>query len=61
MRFEGVSPEVMSYEIGGYRVLAGWLRARAGRVLYAEAAITFCAFAAALALTLEVQAKIAQE
>lgn len=61
LRFEGVSPEVMSYEIGGYRVLAGWLLARAGRVLSAEGAMTFCATAAALGLTLEVQAKIAQE
>jgi len=40
-------------------VLPGWLRARAGRVLTAEAAATFCRIAAALALTLEVQGKIA--
>jgi hypothetical protein len=58
-RFEGVEPEVMRYEIDGYAVLPGWLRARACRVLSAEAAATFCRIAAALALTLEVQARIA--
>ncbi|HZF10436.1 MAG TPA: hypothetical protein VFE33_16725, partial [Thermoanaerobaculia bacterium] len=45
---------------GGHAVLPGWLRARAGRVLTAEAAATFCRIAAALGLTLEVQARIAE-
>ncbi|HZF08241.1 MAG TPA: type ISP restriction/modification enzyme, partial [Thermoanaerobaculia bacterium] len=60
LRFEGVAPEVFRYEIGGHAVLPGWLRARAGRVLTAEAAATFCRIAAALGLTLEVQARIAE-
>jgi hypothetical protein len=60
LRFEGLAPEVMRYEIGGYPVLAGWLRARAGRVLSTEAAGAFCRIAAALASTLEVEARIAQ-
>ena len=54
-----MAPEVFRYEIGGYAVLPGWLRARAGRVLSAEAA-TFCQIAAALAFTLEVQTRIAE-
>ena len=41
-------------------MLARWLRPRAGRVLTPEAATTFCRIAAALALTLEVQARIAE-
>ncbi|HEV7518590.1 MAG TPA: type ISP restriction/modification enzyme, partial [Thermoanaerobaculia bacterium] len=57
LRFEGLVPEVFRYEIGGHAVLPGWLRARAGRVLTAEAAATFCRIAAALTLTLEVQGK----
>jgi hypothetical protein len=59
LHFEGLAPEVMGYEIDGYAVLRGWLRTRAGRVLSAEAAATFCQIAAAIALTLEVQARIA--
>jgi len=55
-----VAPAVFRYEIGGHAVLPGWLRARAGRVLTAEAAATFCRIAAALGLTLEVQARIAE-
>jgi hypothetical protein len=60
LRFEGVEPEAMRYEIDGYAVLPGWLRARACRVLSAEDAATFCRIAAALALTLEVQMRIAE-
>ncbi|HTQ81321.1 MAG TPA: type ISP restriction/modification enzyme, partial [Thermoanaerobaculia bacterium] len=60
LRFEGVAPEVLEYEIGGCRVLPGWLRARAGRGLTVEDSTHFCRVAAALSLTLEVQARIAE-
>jgi hypothetical protein len=60
LRFEGVEPEAMRYEIDGSAVLPGWLQARACRVLSTEDAATFCRIAAALALTLEVQMRIAE-
>ena len=34
--FEGISPEVTSYDIGGHPVLRRWLRSRCGRVLLPE-------------------------
>lgn len=56
--FEGIEPEVWRYRIGSYRVLEHWLKARAGRVLsYAEAR-DFRRIAAAIGLSLELQARI---
>jgi hypothetical protein len=60
MRFEGVTPGAWVSTVGGHPVLARWLKARANRVLAAEEASTFCQIAAALALTVDVQARIAQ-
>lgn len=59
LRVEGVAPEALGYEIGGYPVLRRWLQARACQVLTEEDASHFCRVAVALSLTLEVQAKIA--
>jgi predicted helicase len=58
--FEGISPEVQRYDIGGHPVLRRWLRSRCGRVLLPEEILTFRRIASALAFTLEVQAKIAE-
>ncbi len=58
--FEGISPEVASYDIGGHPVLRRWLRSRCGRVLLPEEILTFRRIASALTLTLEVQAKITE-
>jgi predicted helicase len=56
--FEGIEPEVWRYRIGSYRVLEHWLKVRAGRVLaYAEAR-DFRRIAAAIGLSLELQARI---
>jgi type ISP restriction-modification system protein len=60
MRFEGVTPGAWGSTVGGHPVLPRWLKARANRVLSAEEASTFCRIAAALDLTLAVQAKLAQ-
>ena len=57
--FEGIAPEVLRYGVGGHPVLAGWLRARAGRVLLPGEVTAFRRIAAALDLTLDVQARIA--
>ena len=56
--FEGIEPEVWRYRIGSYRVLEHWLKSRAGRVLgYAEVR-DFRRIAAAIGLSLELQARI---
>jgi hypothetical protein len=57
--FEGIAPEVLRYGVGGHPVLSGWLRARAGRVLLPCEVTAFRRIAAALNLTLDVQARIA--
>jgi hypothetical protein len=56
--FEGISPAVERYDIGGHPVLRRWLRSRCGRVLLPEEILTFRRIASALTFTLEVQAKI---
>jgi hypothetical protein len=53
--FAGVEPQVWTYRIGGYQVLAQWLQARAGRVLNADQSREFRWIAEALRLTLEAQ------
>ncbi|HSG41119.1 MAG TPA: type ISP restriction/modification enzyme, partial [Thermoanaerobaculia bacterium] len=56
--FEGIEPEVWRYRIGSYRVLEHWLKARAGRVLSYVEARDFRRIAAAIGLSLELQARI---
>jgi hypothetical protein len=60
MRFEGVTPGAWGSTVGGHPVLPRWLKARANRVLTAEEASAFCQIAAALAWTVDVQARIGQ-
>jgi predicted helicase len=58
--FEGVSPEVWAYRIGGYQVLDRWLASRAGRTLGKAELETFFATVAALERTLAAERRIAE-
>jgi hypothetical protein len=58
--FEGIEPAVWAHRIGGYQVLDRWLAARAGRVLRLQEIDDFRRIAAAIRLTLEVEAEIAR-
>jgi predicted helicase len=58
--FEGIDPEIWRYRIGSYRVLEHWLKARAGRVLSYADTRDFRRIAAAIGLSLELQARIDQ-
>ncbi len=53
--FEGISPAVESYAIGGHPVLRRWLRSRCGRVLLPEEILTFRRIASALTFSLRPQ------
>ncbi len=54
--FEGISPKVWNYHIGGYQVLAKYLQDRKGRIL--EDAPHYCRIATALQKTIEIQTHI---
>jgi len=54
--FEGISPKVWNYHIGGYQVLAKYLKDRKGRIL--EDAPHYCRIATALQKTIEIQTHI---
>jgi len=56
--FEGITPEVWNYHIGGYQVLDKWLKSRKGRELSAEDIKHFCRIATALSMTIGIQEKI---
>lgn len=54
--FEGITPELWDYHIGGYQVLEKYLKDRKGRLM--DDPLHYCKVATALALTIEVQKKI---
>jgi predicted helicase len=56
--FDGITPEVWAYRIGGYQVLDRWLASRAGRTLRQCEQEVFFKTVAALELTLEVERRI---
>lgn len=56
--FEGIAPEAWSYQVGTYRVLERWLRARAGQPLNLYAVREFRWIAEAVRLTLAVKKRI---
>ena len=56
--FEGIEPEVWRSQVGGYRVLQSWLRARAGRALQAGETRDFRRITAALRVSLDLQTRI---
>ncbi len=56
--FQGIPPEVWNFHIGGYQVLAKWLKDRKGRALNFDELIHYQRIAAALQHTLEIQQEI---
>jgi predicted helicase len=56
--FDGITPELWSYQIGGYQVLAKWLKDRKGRFLTSADTIHYSRIVTALSRTIAVQAKI---
>jgi type I restriction-modification system DNA methylase subunit len=56
--FDGVTPDLWSYQIGGYQVLAKWLKDREGRFLTSADTIHYSRVVTALARTLSLQSNI---
>jgi predicted helicase len=56
--FEGISPEVWKYQIGGYQVCDKWLKDRKGKTLSVEDTKHYCKMVTALKKTIEIQEKI---
>jgi predicted helicase len=56
--FEGITPELWNYHIGGYQVLHKYLKDRKGKSLADP--IHYCRMVTALALTIDIQARIDQ-
>ena len=56
--FQGIPPEVWNFHIGGYQVLAKWLKDRKGRILDFDDLIHYQRIAAALQRTLQIQQEI---
>jgi len=56
--FDGVTPELWSYQIGGYQVLSKWLKDRKGRFLTSADTIHYSRVVVALARTEDVQRDI---
>jgi len=54
--FEGITPEVWNYHIGGYQVLNKYLKDRKGRMM--DDAPHYCRIVTALSKTIEIQEKI---
>ena len=56
--FDGVTPDLWSYQIGGYQVLAKWLKDRKGRFLTSADTIHYSRIVTALSLTGKLQVGI---
>ncbi|MBU0561281.1 MAG: helicase [Bacteroidetes bacterium] len=56
--FDGISPEIWNYQIGGYQVCEKWLKDRKGRTLTLEEIQTYCKIVTALSKTIELQKEI---
>jgi hypothetical protein len=56
--FEGVSPDIWSYQIGGYQVVIQWLKDRKGRVLSLEDIKQYCKIVTSISNTIEIQENI---
>ncbi|MCX6272752.1 MAG: N-6 DNA methylase [Bacteroidetes bacterium] len=54
--FEGISPEMWNYHIGGYQVLEKYLKDRKGRQMNDPA--TYCRIATSIAATIQIQKKL---
>jgi predicted helicase len=56
--FEGISPEVWHYQIGGYQVCDKWLKGRKGQRLSLDDIKHYCKVVTALGKTIEIQKEI---
>jgi predicted helicase len=56
--FEGITPQVWEYQIGGYQVLYKWLKDRKNRTLSLAEIKIYCRIATALAKTIVIQTDI---
>jgi type I restriction-modification system DNA methylase subunit len=56
--FDGITPDLWTYQIGGYQVLGKWLKDRKGRFLTSADTIHHSRIAAALSKTITVQTTI---
>jgi hypothetical protein len=56
--FDGISPQVWEYQIGGYQVCDKWLKDRKGRILSLDDIKHYCKVVTVLKKTLEVQKEI---
>ena len=56
--FDGVTPDLWSYQIGGYQVLAKWLKDRKGRFLTSADTIHYSRIVTALSGTWALQTEI---
>ncbi|HTQ78810.1 MAG TPA: type ISP restriction/modification enzyme [Thermoanaerobaculia bacterium] len=56
--FDGISPQVWAYRVGGYQVLDRWLASRAGRILGQAEQEAFFRTVTALERTLEIERRI---
>ena len=56
--FEGISPEIYSYQVGGYQVCDKWLKDRKKRILSLDEIQTYCRIATSIQKTIEVQVLI---
>lgn len=54
--FEGITPEMWNYHIGGYQVLEKYLKDRKGRPMTDSA--TYCKIAAAISATISIQKRL---
>lgn len=56
--FDGITPDLWSYQIGGYQVLAKWLKDRKGRFLTATDTQHYSRIVMALSRTMALQTEI---
>jgi hypothetical protein len=56
--FEGVTPEIWKYQIGGYQVCDKWLKDRKGRILSLDEIRHYCRVVTAIKNTIEIQKEI---
>ena len=56
--FDGIKPQVWSYQIGGYQVCNKWLKDKKGRMLSLDEIKQYCRIVTAIEKTIEIQTKI---
>ena len=56
--FEGIPPDVWTYQIGGYQICDKWLKDRKERILSLDEIQTYCRIVTAIRKTIEIQKDI---